>query len=117
VNGAVTAALRFLLVAALLPWAGAARADEAAIRAALEPRLGKIDRVAKSPVAGIWEVLTGPQVQYTDATGQYLISGPLQDTKTGRNLTAERQFALLPLDLALKQTRGSSASAARRSCT
>jgi thiol:disulfide interchange protein DsbC len=63
--------------------------------------------VAKSPVPGIWEVLTGPQVQYTDATGQYLLSGPLQDTKTGKNLTAERQFALLPLELALKQTRGS----------
>jgi thiol:disulfide interchange protein DsbC len=96
-----------LAVAAALPWVRAVHADEAAIRAALEPRLGKIDRVAKSPVAGIWEVLFGPQVQYTDASGRYLFGGPLQDTKTGKNLTAERQFELLPLKLAIMQTRGS----------
>jgi thiol:disulfide interchange protein DsbC len=107
VNGAMRAVAWILAVAAVLPWVWAVHADEAAIRAALEPRLGKIDRVVKSQVPGIWEVLTGPQVQYADETGRFLFSGPLQDAKTGRNLTAERQFELLPLKLAIMQTRGS----------
>ena len=106
----VTCAMRvttsgLMFVTALL-WVRATHANESDIRAALEPRLGKIDSVAKSPVPGIWEVLTGAQMQYTDEAGRFLFSGPLQDTKTGKNLTAERQYALLPLNLAIVQTRG-----------
>lgn len=87
--------------------AAPAQADEAAIRAALEPRLGRIDTVSKSPVPGVWEVVTGAKVQYADGLGKFVFEGPLRESASGRDLTAERQFGLLPLQLALKQTRGS----------
>lgn len=86
--------------------AAPAQADEAAIRAALEPRLGRIDTVSKSPVPGVWEVVTGAKVQYADELGKFVFEGPLREAGSGRDLTAERQFGLLPLHLALKQTRG-----------
>jgi thiol:disulfide interchange protein DsbC len=95
------------IAAALLGLAFPVQADEAAIRAALEPRLGRIDAVAKTAIPGVWEVVTGAKVQYADELGKFVFEGPLRDAATGRDLTAERQFALLPLHLALKQTRGS----------
>lgn len=102
-SGGTAAWMAAALLAASLP----AHADEAAIRAALTPTLGKIDAVTRAPIPGLWEVVSGAKVQYTDERGQFIIEGPLRDAGTARNLTAERQFALLPLDLALKQTRGS----------
>lgn len=81
-------------------------ANETQIRAALEPRLGKIDHVGLSPVPGIWEVVVGPRVQYADPGGRFLFDGPLRDAATGKDLTAQRQFSLLPLDVALVQKHG-----------
>ena len=66
--------LKALLLAALM-FAGAAAANEAAIRKALEPKLGgaKIEGVQAAPVAGLWEVRVrtggGVQLLYTDAAG------------------------------------------------
>jgi thiol:disulfide interchange protein DsbC len=47
------------------------------------------------------------QIVYADDKGAYLIFGNLLEVKTGKNLTAERQFNALPLELAVKQVRGS----------
>jgi thiol:disulfide interchange protein DsbC len=41
-----------------------------------------------------------------DDKGGYVLSGTLGHMKTGKNLTAERQFNALPLELAIKQVRG-----------
>jgi thiol:disulfide interchange protein DsbC len=87
--------------------ATAAQAGEAEIRKAVEGRIGKVEKLSKSPLAGMWEAIVDNQVFYVDDAGQYLLAGNLVDLRNGKNLTAERQFGLLPLDLALKQVRGS----------
>ncbi len=83
-----------------------AYADEASVRKALEGKSGKIERLVKSAIPGLWEVTADGQVFYADDAGKYLLFGNVIDAKSGRNLTTERQFALLPLDSAVKQVRG-----------
>ena len=102
-----------LLAATLACFSLAANADEAEIRKAFESKLGKIEKIAKSPVPGLWEIVTEGQVLYVDDKGTYLLHGSLVEVKTLRNLTAERmrdiEKALLAgsLDAAIKQVRGS----------
>src|SRR5262247_3727890 len=109
---------RFLLFAALLAMSSLARADEATIRRALEPKLGvKIDGIQPGPLPGLFEVRfrtpDGVQVVYADATGTYVIQGKIYDLRSDRDLTEERlrklnaiKFESLPLDLAVKVQRG-----------
>jgi thiol:disulfide interchange protein DsbC len=107
------------VAAALLLAAAAALANEAAIRKALEPKLGgaRIETVSPTPIPGLFEVqlrtAEGLQVIYSDATGNYAIQGSLYDFRADRNLTEERlrklnvvKFESLPLDLAVKIQRG-----------
>ena len=96
-----------LLAAALACLSFAAVADEADVKKAVEARLGKAERIIKAPLAGIWEVTVDGQIFYADDKANYVLIGNLLDMKTGKNITAERQFNALPLDLALKQVRGS----------
>jgi protein-disulfide isomerase len=96
-----------LLAAALACISFAALADEAEVRKAVESKLGKVEKIVKAPMAGIWEVTVDSQIFYSDDKGSYLIFGNLLDMKTGKNLTTERQFNSLPLELAIKQVRGS----------
>lgn len=96
-----------LLAAALACVSFAAVADEADVRKALESRLGKVEKIVKAPMAGIWEVTVDGQIFYADDKGSFVLIGNLLDMKTGKNITAERQFNSLPLDLAVKQVRGS----------
>ena len=95
-----------LLAAALACVSLVAVADEADVKKAVEAKLGKVERIVRAPMAGIWEVTVDGQIFYSDDKGGYLILGNLLEIKTGKNLTAERQFNSLPLDLALKQVRG-----------
>lgn len=103
---------KFLTLAAVVAISGAsllsslAQAGEADVRKSLEGKVGKVDKLAKSPVSGLWEAVVGGQIFYADDSGKYVFIGNLIDVKSGRNLTSERQFSLLPLDLALKQVRG-----------
>ena len=98
---------------------GAAHANEAAIRKALEPKMGgvRIEAVAPSPIPGLFEVqyrtADGTQVVYVDATGTYVIQGSIVDFRAGRDITEERlrklnavKFEQLPFDLAVKVQRG-----------
>ena len=96
-----------LLAAALACVSLAAVADEADVKKSVEAKLGKIEKIVRSPMAGIWEVTVDGQIVYADDKGAYLIFGNLREVKTGKNLTAERQFNALPLELAVKQVRGS----------
>ncbi len=96
-----------LLAAALACVSLTAVADEADVKKAVEAKLGKVERIVRAPMAGIWEVTVDGQVFYSDDKGTYLIFGNLLEMKTGKNLTAERLFNSLPLDLAMKQVRGS----------
>jgi thiol:disulfide interchange protein DsbC len=77
------------------------------VRKAAESKLGKVEKITKAPMAGMWEVTVEGQIFYVDDKASYVLFGNLLDMKTGKNITAERQFNSLPLDLALKQVRGS----------
>jgi thiol:disulfide interchange protein DsbC len=96
-----------LLAATLACFSLAAMADEADVRKAAESKLGKVEKITKAPMAGMWEVTVEGQIFYVDDKASYVLFGNLLDMKTGKNITAERQFNSLPLDLALKQVRGS----------
>jgi thiol:disulfide interchange protein DsbC len=97
-----------------------AAANEAQIRKVLEKKLGavRIEGVAPAPVSGLWEVRyrtpNGVRVVYTDAAANHVIQGTIYDLQNDRDLTDERlrklnaiRFDSLPLDLAVKVTRGS----------
>jgi thiol:disulfide interchange protein DsbC len=69
--------------------------------------------VSAAGVSGLYEVVTAVDIVYTDASAEHLITGRIVDTKTRLDLTAQRwdalhsiDFALLPLDLAIKEVRG-----------
>ena len=75
--------------------------------------IGPIDQVNKSPVPGLYEVVTGDHIFYTDKTAQYLIDGKMFDLKARQNLTEARErqlfavdFDKLPLDIAVKKVKG-----------
>lgn len=104
--------LMFLLATSI----SCAYAGEAEIKSALQkkvPQIGQINTVSKSPVPGLYEVITQDHLFYTDEKGQYLIDGAVFDLKTMRNITEERSrklfaldFSKLPLELAVKQVKG-----------
>ena len=94
-------------------------ADEAAIRRMMESKLAgaKIEGIQPAPMAGLYEVryraAEGIRIVYTDANGNYILSGKLYETKTDRDLTEERlrklnaiRFESLPLAQAVKVQRG-----------
>ncbi len=102
----------FVLAAAV---AAAAHADEASVKRAVETRLGglKADSVAKTPYAGLYEVVVGESILYTDEKVNFVFRGEIIDARSQQNVTEERQrklstisFADLPLDIAIKQVRG-----------
>lgn len=111
--------IKFLASALLAFVAGTALADsaqEAAIKKAIEPRLGedvKIDAITKTPYAGLYELRIGGDILYTDAKGEYLFVGRVIDTKTMADQTKARldeinkiKFSDLPLDSAIKTVKG-----------
>lgn len=109
---------RNIAVCSLLAWGlSAAIAQEAAIRKNLAerlPSLPPIEEVSKAPMNGLYEIrVSGNEIFYTDAEGNFLIQGNLIDTKLRRNLTEERvdklnavAFDALPLKDAFAIVRG-----------
>ncbi|MEN3068274.1 thioredoxin fold domain-containing protein [Uliginosibacterium sediminicola] len=75
---------------------------------------GAIDSVRKTSYGNFFEVvLSNGDIVYADPSGSFLISGPLVDIKSKKNVTAERTKELqqinindLPLANAIKQVRG-----------
>lgn len=104
-------ALLLLAVSMSIAYAG-----EAEIKSTLQkkvPQIGQINQVVKSPVAGLYEVITQDHLFYTDEKAQFLLDGAIYDLKNMNNITADRSkklFALdfnkLPLHLAIKQVKG-----------
>lgn len=96
--------------------AGSAWASETAIRKAVQARFPDIpvDSVSKTPFGGIYEVVVGGRILYTDAKVSYIFIGSLLDTRGvgEHDLTAERsaQLAAQTLrkstDQAIKRVRG-----------
>ncbi|TCT07293.1 DsbC family protein [Paralcaligenes ureilyticus] len=89
-----------------------------AIKKAFSARFPEVDvaAVRETPFPGLYEVQIGMDVVYTDAEVSYLLQGSLIDAKSRVDLTSERlaalskvSFASLPLDLAIKQVKGTGA--------
>jgi thiol:disulfide interchange protein DsbC len=105
-----------ILLLALLTLSSAWAGDLSSIKDRLQknyPQLGKVMQVNKTPVSGLYEVVTTEHLFYTDEKAQYLIDGSLYELRTMRNLTDERarkffavDFNSLPFDLAMKQVKG-----------
>jgi len=107
--------IRSLAVITLALAAFSASADEASVKRAIEARFNgvAVESVTKTPYSGLYEVVIGDEIVYTDDKVSYLFTGNIIDANTRRNLTEERQQALLavnfkdlPLDNAIKTVRG-----------
>lgn len=103
-NKFLNSTIATLIATSLIP--SLAAADEAAVRKMMDGKVGKIDRVVKSQIAGIWEISADGQIFYADDAGKYILFGSLIEGKSGKNLTNERLFSMLPLEVAVKQVRG-----------
>ena len=91
--------------------------DTTAIKQTLQQNyqqaIGPIDQVNPTPIGGLYEVVTGDHIYYSDESGRYLIDGKLFDMQLRSNLTdarARQLFAVdikkLPLELAIKKVKG-----------
>ncbi|GAB4116047.1 MAG: thiol:disulfide interchange protein DsbC [Sideroxydans sp.] len=98
-------------------FAQAAGNDTAALKQTLQQNyqqaVGPIDQVNPTPVNGLYEVVTGDHIYYSDESGRYLLDGKLFDMQLRQNITdarARQLFAIdvarLPLELAIKKVKG-----------
>ncbi len=85
----------------------------AKLKETLSKTLGEVTQVNKSPITGLYEVVTQDRIYYADEKGQYLLEGSLIDLKARRNITEDRSkvlfavdFSKLPLELAVKKVKG-----------
>jgi thiol:disulfide interchange protein DsbC len=108
--------MKKLITLLLLLSLTSAQAGEVAIRQSLQskfPGIGALESIVKTPYSGLYEVVIGDKIMYTDEAGQYIIDGNVIDTKTRTNLTEQRHsklfaiaFDKLPLELAVKKVKG-----------
>jgi thiol:disulfide interchange protein DsbC len=108
------------IVAAALALAGllaaAAHASEADIRKAMQAKFRDtpVESVSRTPFSGIYEVVLGGRILYTDEKGSFAFIGNLIDLRSGgeRDLTEERSAQLAAqslkqsVDSAIKRVRG-----------
>lgn len=85
------------------------------VKAAVKKNLPEapVDSVRKIPYGGLYEVVVGGDIYYTDETGGFFVLGSIVDLKTKENITEQRtrqlnkvDFSTLPLDSAIKIVRG-----------
>ena len=85
-------------VGAALICTGSANAQpEQQIKTEIQKKLGanaKVKSVTPAPVAGLYEVLVGNDIFYTDASAKYLIQGEIIELASGKNITEQRQADL-----------------------
>lgn len=96
--------------------AGAAQANEVAIRQAFQSKVPglTVESVGKTQMPGLYEVVAGGQIFYVDEKVNFVIRGVLFDARTPamRNVTAARNAELAAAqlrkstDLAIKRVRG-----------
>ncbi|MDP3212336.1 DsbC family protein [Methylotenera sp.] len=107
---------KIVSIALLSAFGTIAVADEASVKKAVEaayPKF-KVEKVTKTPYAGLYEVFMGGQIIYTDEKLSFLIAeGRLVDPKTKKDITGERleeltkiDFSTLPLNQAIKVVKG-----------
>ena len=86
------------LIGASLIYAGLVHAQpEQQIKTEIQKKLGanaKVKSVSPAPVSGLYEVLVGNDIFYTDTSGKYLIQGEIIELASGKNITEQRQADL-----------------------
>lgn len=109
-----------LVFSALSLWllSGAAFSDEAAVKKALVTHFPgeKIESVKKTPYLGLYEVVVGGELLYTDEKAAHFFFGHVVDPQTRQSLTSERLQEIkdarrvsidsLPLQHAIKAVKG-----------
>ena len=68
--------------------------QEQQIKAEIQKKLGanaKVKSVTPAPVPGLYEVLVGNDIFYTDGSAKYLIQGEIIELASGKNITEQRQ--------------------------
>ena len=92
--------------------------DAERVKAELKKRIpeANVDTVRKIPYGGLYEVLVGSDLFYTDSKAEFLVAGSIIDLKTKENVTEARmrqvnaiKWDTLPLDSAIKIVRGNGA--------
>ena len=71
--------------------------QEQQLKVEIQKKLGanaKVKSVSPAPVSGLYEVLVGTDIFYTDASGKYLIQGEIIELASGKNITEQRQADL-----------------------
>jgi len=85
------------------------------LRATLKERIPElhIEAIHPGPIAGMYELNAGTELLYINEAGTLIFAGRMIDTKSRRDLSAERwntlnavSFDSLPLNLAIKTVRG-----------
>ena len=93
----VAAAIFAILCASTLFSSVAQAQADQQIKTEIQKKLGsnaKVRSVTPAPVSGLYEVLVGNDIFYTDSTGKYLIQGEIIELATGKNITEQRQADL-----------------------
>ena len=97
---------------------GSVIADEPDLRKALQAHFpdSQIESLTQTPYQGLYEVVIGGEVFYTDEKADYFFMGHIVDTKTRISMTSERMQQIrdkrripidsLPLQHALKTVKG-----------
>ena len=113
--------MRWKLVIAILVlsfFSGIIWADEEALRKAIQPHFAghNIESLKKTPYLGLYEVVVGDEIFYTDDKADYFFFGHVIDTKTRVSMTNERLQEIkaarrvpldsLPLEFAIKTVKG-----------
>lgn len=95
-----------------------ALADETQLKKILQSHFpgSEIESLRKTPYMGLYEVVVGGEILYTDEKADYFFVGHMVDTKTRVSLTSERMQQLrdarrividtLPLELGIKAVKG-----------
>ena len=103
------------LLLALMAVPALAQQDIEKIKAELKKKVPEapVDSVRKIPYGGLYEVVVGSEMFYTDKDASFLVLGSIVDLKTKENVTELRSrqlnrvdFASLPIDNAIKIVRG-----------
>lgn len=109
---------RWWWLALLVQCAGGLQAQEAVPAGLLETLQAKypgtrFSAVNPSPLTGVYEVVMGRNIAYTDARGDYFLFGHVMDMARQRDVTADRQndlrkinFSALPPDSAITFVQG-----------
>lgn len=108
----------FILILTLVFFSSISWADDEAVKKAIEPHFpgAKIESLKKLPYLGLYEVLVGGELFYTDEKADHFFFGHIIDTKTRTSLTNERLQEIkaarrvpmdtLPLEFAIKTVKG-----------